>query len=153
MINKKQYKPKAYIFDIDGTLSDPSHRVHLYKKGKIDQFNEECHLDPAFEDVCKLCRELGNRNFKIIFLTARPEFIREKTEKWINENVNFLINKYELIMRENDNHENSIDFKFKKIPELIEKYDIIGVFEDRENIVRMWRWQGLTCFALPSLFD
>jgi len=153
MINKMVSKPKAYIFDIDGTLSDPSHRVHLYKDKKIDEFNDQCHLDKPFVDVCNICRFLGNADYKIIFLTGRPEFVRVKTEKWINENINFLVSKYSLLMREDGNHEDSIKFKFKQYQKLKDQYNIMGVFEDREHIVKMWRKLGLTCFALPSLFD
>ena len=34
--------------------------------------------------------------------------------------------------------------------EIKDKYDVIGVFEDRDSCVKMWRALGLTCFQVAD---
>ena len=34
--------------------------------------------------------------------------------------------------------------------EIKDKYDVVGVFEDRDSCVKMWRALGLTCFQVAD---
>lgn len=145
-------KPKAYIFDIDGTLSDPSHRVHLYKDKKYDEFNAACDQDPPFKDVCRLCKILSD-DYEIVFLTGRTEVNRRKTEDWIFNNIGLKSWQYTLLMRKDGDQQHSVDMKFEQYQKIKSDFNIVGIFEDRKHIVDMWRRAGETCFAMPSLFD
>lgn len=165
MKEKLTIKNKAYIFDIDGVLSDPTHRMDLYefvrdaenneqRSWAVDNFVSECPKDEPFKDVINLCKELWSAGIYIIFLTGRSSKFRSETEQWILKQIGLPTNHYKLLMKPQGNFINSKDFKQKVYEQEISKdFNIIGVFEDRVEIVKMWRELGLTCFALPSIFD
>lgn len=165
MKGKLTIKTKAYIFDIDGVLADPTHRMDLYefvrdaenneqRKWAVDNFVSECPKDSPFKDVINLCKELWTNGNYIIFLTGRSSKFILETQEWIKKQIGLPENHYRLFMKPQENFVNSKDFK-KQVyeKEISNHFKIIGVFEDRVEIVKMWRELGLTCFALPSLFD
>lgn len=49
-------KPKAYIFDIDGTIADCSHRLHFItgEHKNWDAFYDACLDDAPINDVIKM---------------------------------------------------------------------------------------------------
>ena len=49
---------RIIIVDLDGTLSDYGHRIHLYKEKDYDAFNKAGVGDRPIENVCNLVREL-----------------------------------------------------------------------------------------------
>ena len=66
------------IFDIDGTLSDPSERLHFLEKKDWDGFYNACMNDTPVHHVIYLLQELS-KNHSIYILTGRPEKIKDKT--------------------------------------------------------------------------
>lgn len=156
-------KKAAYIFDIDGTLANCSHRLHFLKppKGAIhfnlnevdwkpdwDSFYAACVDDKPIEDVILLCRLLDRPDITIIFLTGRPKSIATQTCDWLQHNV---VSGGRLYMRDTGDHRP--DYKVKR--EIYETkikndYNVVGVFEDRQQCVDMWRGLGLTCFQVAD---
>lgn len=144
-------KPKAYIFDIDGTIADCSHRLHFItgEHKDWDSFYANCDMDKCIEPTCNLCRLIGRTElYKIIYLTGRPESVRDKTDSW-------LLKKYfsygKIFMRKDGDHRP--DYVLKREiyeQEIKDEYDVIGVFEDRDSCVKMWRELGLTCFQVAD---
>lgn len=144
-------KPKAYIFDIDGTLADCSHRLHHITGDKKDwdAFYAACKDDKPIEDVCKLCRELG-MEYEILFVTGRPQKTLDDTLAWlIKYDLPVLLDC--LYMRCDDDRRQ--DYLLKKtmyLAAIKDEYNVIGVFEDRQQCVDMWRSLGLTCFQVAK---
>lgn len=140
-------KKKIYIFDIDGTLSDCEHRL-IYIDGSLgckdwDLFYSLCGKDKPIEDVCRIYREL---HIDVICVTGRTEKYRAETEQWLKDND---LPFHDLFMRPDGDHRP--DYELKK--EIYEKYikddyKVLGVFEDRTQVVKMWRSLGLTCFQV-----
>lgn len=142
-------KNTVYIFDIDGTLADCSHRVK-YVDGSLgykdwDKFYGLCGEDKPIEDVCRIFREIG---YDIICVTGRTEKYRDKTEKWLIDND---LPCSCLFMRPDGDHRPDYVLK-REIYEKQIKDDcvVLGVFEDRTQVVEMWRNLGLTCFQVAS---
>lgn len=145
-------KPKAYIFDIDGTLADCSHRLHHITGDKKDwdAFYAACKDDKPITDVCMIAWKLDFSH--IIYLTGRPEKYRDMTNEWLGKNdLDFHCYSH-LFMRANGDHRPDYVIKREIYErEIKDKYDVIGVFEDRQQCVDMWRALGLTCFqAAPG---
>lgn len=46
-----------------------------------------------------------------------------------------------------DNRPDTI-VKYEMFQKIKDKYNIVGVFDDRECVVEMWRAVGLTCFQV-----
>lgn len=128
----------AYIFDIDGTLAI---------RGDRSPFNwSKVGLDTVNEPVRKVLDRL-EIDFPIIILSGRDEVCREETEKWLRDNS---IKYDELHMRPKNNNEKDSIIKRRIYDDIKNRYNILGVFDDRNQVVEMWRSLGLTCFQVAE---
>lgn len=150
-------KKSAVIFDIDGTITDCSHRLHhLQAAGKYDAKGQIKNYGPDWEgfyagiehDTAKGWAQFLARclygHADLILLTGRPEKTRLDTCAWLKRHqFPFTAS---LFMREDDNHEPDSQLKARIYEEEIEPYyHVIFVVEDRASVVEMWRGLGLTC--------
>lgn len=144
-------KTRAYIFDIDGVLSNPSKRIRHLKDGNRDLYDSLSVYDDPIIEVCRVCRILS-KHFEIIFLTEREELYRLTTDAWISKNVFDILlqRKNNLIMKSNNDSRHEIDFKNEAYKKIKGNYKILGVFEDNKDVVEMWKKQGLATFSLTK---
>lgn len=137
------------VFDIDGTLADPSHRLHLiqfakndngeYPKQDWDAFNAGTADDTPIEPIIAVALAMQDKGHVIEFWTGRSEKTRDVTEKWLADQG--LIG-HALRMRHPINEERTADFILKaKWLDEVGKPDLI--FEDRQSVVDMWRSHGI----------
>lgn len=150
---------RAYIFDIDGVLADCSHRLHFIQQEPKDwkRFYENSDKDEVIlsnKNTLRLLRNAlhGYQTRGILFVTGRSEAYRELTMNWLKTKVwgrfgNFYDDM--LFMRKDGDHRP--DYVIKK--EIYEneikcQYEILGIFEDRTQVVQMWRALGLTCYQV-----
>lgn len=85
---------KAFVFDIDGTLADNSHRLHYIQgeKKDWDSFYAASSEDKPIEAVTELARFLDNggpllnldSDYAVVFCTGRPESTRRATGSWLS---------------------------------------------------------------------
>ena len=147
-------KPKAYIFDIDGTIADCSHRLHFITGEHKDwgAFYDACFDDAPINDVIKILNIIEWRApAKVIFLTGRPEQSRLNTSNWIANYIGIETGKENLFMRHDGDHRPDYIVKHEIYEqEIKDKHNVIGVFEDRDSCVKMWRELGLTCFQVAD---
>lgn len=135
--------PFCVICDLDGTLA-------LFgDKSPYDRNYAEDDINGA---VGFLLRELP-KYITVIFVTGRKEKYREVTQKWIftQSIVNKLQFSYKLLMRKTDDTRK--DFVVKKElydTEIKGKFNVIFVLDDRNQVVKMWREIGLTCFQVAD---
>lgn len=141
---------KSIVIDIDGTLSDPSHRRHLIEGEDKDweKFFDKVDEDPVNE----WCHQIVNRlwkDYQVILVTGRPAIskskiqVRKKTEKWLKENGIYY---NALIMRQHGDFREDTVVKQEILDEnLPDPKDILFAIDDREDIAKMWRENGITC--------
>lgn len=147
-------KKKAYIFDIDNTLADCEHRL-IYIDGSLgpkdwDVFYSLCHKDKPIEDVCDLYRQLYSLDAEMLIVTGRPDKILQNTVSWLHNN-DIYFSPWNLFMRKDGDHRPDYEVKREIYErEIKDKYQILGVFEDRQQCVDMWRSLGLTCFQVAK---
>ena len=147
-------KDKIVIFDLDGTLALIDKRRALATKdnGKFDWdvfFNpDNINLDLPNQPVINMAKLLSF-NFNIWVLSGRSGKTLNATVKWLDDNdVPF----DKILMRPTDKKSH-----FMKDSDLKQKWlDDIGVdnvamvFDDRNQVVDMWRQNGLTCFQVAD---
>jgi acid phosphatase class B len=143
-------KQEAVIFDIDGTVANIDHRLHLIEKSadrpvvSWDNFFAEMHLDGLYDyakDIVDICRM---RQYAILFVTGRGEEYREKTEKWLFENLRLYPMQYTMFMRPTGDHMQDDHMKEGILNrEILPHYNIRFVLEDRMRVVQMYRKNGL----------
>lgn len=139
---------KIYIFDLDGTLADVTHRLHHIEKKPKNwaKFFDECHLDAPIQWVIDLFQTISftlTDYDHLIILSGRSEHTREKTESWLKEHG--VDGYHELIMRK------AGDFRPDELikPELLQlfldkhpKAEVGFIVDDRQRVVDMWREKG-----------
>ena len=135
---------KCYVFDLDGTLADPTHRLWYVLKPDKDWsgFFAACDEDAVIEPVAQLCYDLGQRG-TIVILSGRSDECRGATLDWLRYNE---ITYHKLYMRKAGDHRP--DYKCKKdllAAMLKDGYEPILFVDDRQQVVDMWRELGYTC--------
>lgn len=141
-----------YIFDIDGTLSDLSHRLHLISDGQKDwdAFFDACSGDRPINRVIATCQMLHKAEATIVLLSGRSDAVRQKTVDWLNEHrVPF----HALYMRKAGDHRQDDVVKAELFERMAQEWDLknlLGVFEDRNQVVEMYRKRGLQVFQVAD---
>ncbi|MFT4868273.1 MAG: hypothetical protein ACI9LV_000900 [Candidatus Nanohaloarchaea archaeon] len=132
------------VIDLDGTISDNSHRKHLIE-GESKNWKEylkRCSEDEAVSEVLDFVKELRS-DHRIVIITARSEEVRERTVNWLNEKD---VPYDQLFMLEKDKR-NIEDHEFKR--EKLERLEnpVLAV-DDKESNLRMFREEGLKSYMV-----
>tara|TARA_R110001599_G_scaffold95266_1_gene247130 strand:- start:162 stop:596 length:435 start_codon:yes stop_codon:yes gene_type:complete len=136
---------RIVIADLDGTISDYSHRIKLYKERDYDSFNKAGKDDKPIENICNILRALDREETEIVIMTARSDDNRSATQEWIRLNE---IPCDRLIMRPKGDQSTDAECKRKLFEEKINYSNVWFVLEDRKSVVDMWRGEGLTCLQV-----
>ena len=144
---------KWVIFDLDGTLADIEDRRQLCTKenGKMDWDKffdpKNINLDLPNKPVIDMANMLFTKGFTITILSGRSDVTKQATMDWLlKHDVRFDT----LTMRPQKHH-------FMPDNDLKQMWlDDIGVdnvamvFDDRQQVVDMWRDNGLTVFQVAD---
>lgn len=131
--------PDAYIFDIDGTLAIKGDRS-AYDWSKVS-------LDTQNKDIVSIqtdlaCISINNHDrLKIIICSGRDEICREDTKSWL---MNKSIIYDELHMRPQGNTDKDYIIKERMWKDISERYNIVAMFDDRDQVVFHARNLGFT---------
>ena len=146
-------KDKIVIFDLDGTLALIDDRRDLSTKdnGKFDWdvfFNpDNISLDLPNQPVIDMANLLHKQGFRIFILSGRSDVTHQATVNWLNDNGVWWDH---LVMRP-QNHLYLPDNDLKQMwLDSIGVDNVAMVFDDRQQVVDMWRQNGLTCFQVAD---
>jgi hypothetical protein len=138
-IDIKLNLPSCYIFDMDGTLA-----IH---NGRGPCEYDKCDTD-LVDDHTKILLIRLARYSTIIIVSAREDFCIEKTKKWLADHGMSFDHVY---MKKTGDHRNATVVKREIYDEHIkDKYNVMGVFDDRLKVVRMWYELGLPVFRVGN---
>lgn len=141
-----------FIFDIDGTLANLNHRLHFIQDGKQDwdSFFEACDKDVPIYPVLTTCQLLYDAGATILLVSGRSDAVRDKTVAWLNRcGVYF----HGLYMRKAGDHRQDDIVKAELFEKLASEWDagvIVAIFEDRDQVVEMFRKKGLQVFQVAE---
>jgi HAD superfamily, subfamily IIIB (Acid phosphatase) len=144
-----QGKPKAVVWDLDGTLSDDRARAHYVevRRGKARDWKsyfDAIDADPPIAASMEVLRAMHAAGIRILFLTGRPEYTRPKTERWLKANG---LTEYDrLLMRPPGEFRKAGAFKVDEIARLRREYELVCAFEDRRDVADALREAGLPVF-------
>ena len=137
------------ITDLDGTISDAEHRVHLVRNHPkdYDTFFAEARNDGPIDAVITVLQALRQAGHDIHIITGRSEVVRTDTEEWLRQHeVPF----DRLLMRTDGDYTPDDRLKEKWFRAEYEPSDVLLVLEDRARVVKMWRRLGLTCLQVAD---
>lgn len=128
--------PSAYIFDIDGTLAKMTTRSP-YEWNKVG--DDLCNEWVA--DLLMILKSLGD--YKIVLLSGRDSAARDATIRWcFDHDIEF----DKLVMRKQGDHRKDSIIKAELFwSEVAPFYSVQAVFDDRQQVVDMWRKMGVPC--------
>jgi len=130
---------KAICCDLDGTIA-----IH---DGRSPFEYDKCDTDIVNRRIQTLIW-LYTATHHIIFMSGREDSCREKTEKWLKDKGLFL-NGFDLYMRQTgDSRKDCIVKEELFRNNVLNKYYVDLVLDDRTQVVSMWRSLGLTCFQV-----
>lgn len=134
---------EAIIMDIDDTICQSAslkdHREEVMKND-YRWFNKQILTFKPEKYAIVLLNNLS-RIYTIIFITARDEICRKKTEYWLDDNFSFKpYHPYKLLMRATGDHREDTIVKFELYNKhVINKYNVIFAVDDQKDILKMWR--------------
>lgn len=139
------------ICDLDGTLSDCSHRVQLIPDW--DAFHERSVDDKPYDRVVQLLTILNDYH-PVLILTGRTITYAGITHEWLRK---YRVPCDELWMRPELDHTPDAECKWSMAVKFFGSEEAVLantflVIEDRDKVVEMWRNKGLTCLQ-PRLGD
>ena len=160
------------VFDLDGTLSDDSHRIHLIQgtlradpaaRVQWALYFERCGLDAPHQRMIELFRTLRFGRERVEIWTGRDGGQRAQTERWLSEHVfgNDMWTRQEnrlqyvpLIMRPAGSVISDIAFKTELLHDARRRLDPVSlVFEDRAKMAKWWRSMGVVCCDVAGTED
>lgn len=141
-----------YLVDLDGTVADLTHRLHFIEKEPVDwdAFFACCDGDTPIQSVITTVNLLHDAGALIACVTGRTDAIRRPTQKWLVENDV----RYDMLyMRRTGDHrpDNLVKAElYERIKAEFPSQEIIAVFEDRQQVVDMYRAKGLTVYQVAE---
>ncbi|UMO76351.1 polynucleotide kinase [Streptomyces phage Tomas] len=131
-------KEKVYLFDIDGTLASMSDRSPFDWPKVADD-------DPR-PQVIETARAHAKAGYKIIVMSGRDGSCRNETIGWLDL---YDIPFDDLFMRpEGDMRKDNIVKQELFDQHIRFNYNVIAVYDDRDQVVDMWRAMGVDCFQV-----
>jgi predicted kinase len=133
--------PPVLLVDIDGTVALMNGRSP-YDWSRVGE-------DQPHQAVIQAVRAMHAAGNAIVFCSGRDEVCRIDTQAWLELYVGV---PYEgLFMRPaGDSRKDSIVKREIFDEEIRDRWRVVGVFDDRQQVVRMWRALGLTVFQVAE---
>lgn len=141
---------KVAIIDIDGTISDPSHRLHyiLNEPKNYDEFYAKAKEDLPITSMLNFVKDIS-KQYYIVFLTGRPERIRKDTVKWLVDNG--CDYRFKLIMRKNHDYRQDYKYKLEHIVKIKRVKEIAIAIDDRDSVLEMLQNLDVPCLKAITL--
>ena len=136
--------PVAIIIDIDGTIAVTTSRGHYdYSEGAV-------LTDAPRMNVINIIRAVIKSGVTPIFVSGRKDECKIDTRYWLSTYFGDVI----LLMREADDNRNDAIVKKEIYDSRIkDNYNVVGVFDDRPRVIRMWEKEGLTVFNVGKGYE
>lgn len=131
--------PTAIIVDTDGTLANHEGIRSPYDTSRY-------HLDTVHEDVAQAVKALAD-TYSVIAVSGRDAAFRNVTLDWWLNNARLAPDEAHFRPLGDVRPDDVIKAEIYE-NHIRGHYNVLGVFDDRGRVLRMWRAKGLTTFAV-----
>lgn len=135
----------TFIFDLDGTLSDAEHRIHLIDRQREggpdwDAFFLAAEHDKPIWSTIVLMQQLMKSGCRVEVWTGRSSIADKVTINWLTRHNAV---PHRLRMRRQGCHIPDHELKPSWLGLGLQQGAIVTIFEDRARVVSEWRKLGL----------
>lgn len=137
----------AVIFDLDCTLADTEHLMHLVESGDYDEYHRRAFDARTIPWAVECFRTWVSTNyFRGLVVTARSEKYRSQTLHWLREhNVRFS----ELLMRPLTDERPDDEVKWELLESLGDQYRFYRAYDDSPAVCAMYESRGIPTVQMP----
>lgn len=142
---------KAVIFDLDGTLADGTHRLHLLPTVDLhltdswNEFNRASKDDSPIHSTIEVCNIMVRAGWRVIILTGRSDIVRAETEAWLERNF---VMYSELVMRPHSDNRKDTVIKEEFLRNQVGLENIVAAWDDSPAVIEHLRGLGITTYAV-----
>lgn len=129
-------KPTCIVVDMDSTLCFNTNKRPWFGEGAAEGMKD----DIPNGSVCDIIWHL-QQAYPIVLATGRDTSQEEVTKQWLLDHE---INISEFYFRTEGDYRKGVEVKREQIEKILEKYNVLVIFDDCEPIVQMYRDMGLT---------
>lgn len=140
------------IVDLDGTLSDGTHRLHLLPTKDLhlteswSEFNRAAQHDAPIQDTIDVVNMLYNAGMGVVILTGRSDEVETETILWLDRHKV----KYDwMIMRRAEDNRKDTVIK-EEVLRAIGLQHITCAFDDSPNVIKHFRSLGITTYQVTE---
>lgn len=140
------------IVDLDGTLSDGTHRLHLlptkdlHLTGSWSEFNRAARHDAPIQDTIDIVNMLWKSGMGVVILTGRSDEVETETILWLDRHKV----KYDwMIMRRAEDNRKDTVIK-EEVLRAIGLQHITCAFDDSPNVIKHFRSLGITTYQVTE---
>lgn len=133
-------KPKAYGFDIDGTIAKMSGRSP-YEWHRVGE-------DSPVDHVISTAQALSSAGYKILVMSGRDGSCYDITQSWMDSNG---MPYDEFVMRAAGDMRPDNVVKAELFDTHIrDNFDVKAIYDDRDQVVEAWRSMGIPCYQVAA---
>lgn len=150
-------KGNTVIFDLDGTVAEISRRRDkaMRPNGKTDwdiMYNpDNIDLDVPNEPVVTVLTMYWDNGYNVYIFSGRSNITEAATIEWLDK---WEIPYDKLVMRDSGSKKmhymKDTELKRSWLGVHVDKEDIEVIYDDRQQVVDMWREEGLTAFQVAK---
>ena len=138
------------IFDVDGTLMDIEHRRHFVtqRPKDFDAFRAATKDDTPKHEIFSIAKAMKAAGHRIIISSGRNKAQMDITVEQISsQGLEFDA----IFMRSNSDFRPDFEVKEGMLVKMKDQgFDPIMAFDDRQQVVDMWRRQGITVMQVAE---
>lgn len=140
VIERNPELPDAVVCDIDGTLA-------LF--GDANPYERDFLQDKVNQPIAEMLRLYQREHNEIILVSGRNNKFRAQTEEWLGKHD--IIHDKLYMERNPDDIRKDYVIKTETYERYIkDKYNVLFVLDDRNQVVDLWRNLGLTCLQVAE---
>lgn len=135
-------KKDCIIVDLEGTLSNCSHRIHHRHNKNYNMWNKLFPQDSVNEQMVRIIKNHIMVNREIILCTAKSACEAKVVMEWMHKyNLLHLFDSF--YYRDKDDNRLSVDVKKDILDKILNKWNVITAYDDRSDICQMYLNNGI----------
>jgi FMN phosphatase YigB (HAD superfamily) len=144
---------KWIVIDLDGTLCDCSHRVHLAQNKQWEEFHAGIPNDKPYKEAVEFLEAVSEK-FNIVICSGREEKHQPQTVDWL---FSHMLDAHitAILMRPEGDFSSDHELKLRLLDEFFGSREkalesVLMILDDRDKVVQAFRDAGFRCWQVQA---